>query len=60
MLRRYVPDALPLVRKADWHCSECDSDYHGEHYCLTCRTGDYSRAHSSAADQTAEVTECAY
>jgi hypothetical protein len=21
MLRRYVPDVLPLVRKADWHCS---------------------------------------
>jgi hypothetical protein len=20
----------------------CDSDYHGERYCLTCRTGDHS------------------
>ena len=35
MLRRYVPDILPLVRKAEWHCSGCDSDYHGERYCLT-------------------------
>jgi len=42
MLRRYVPDVLPLVRKADWHCNGCDSDYHGERYCLTCRTGDHS------------------
>lgn len=42
MLRRYVPDVLPLVRKAEWLCSGCDCDYHGERYCLTCRTGDHS------------------
>ncbi|MGN8010302.1 putative zinc ribbon protein [Enterobacter sp. 22325] len=42
MLCRYVPDVLPVVRKADWHCSECDSDYHGERYCMSCRTGDHS------------------
>lgn len=42
MLRRYVPDVLPVVRKADWHCSGCDSDYHGERYCLSCCTGDQS------------------
>ena len=42
MLRRYVPDVLPLVRKVEWHCSGCDSDYHGERYCLTCRTGAHS------------------
>ena len=38
MLRRYVPDVLPLARKAEWHCSCCNSHYHGERYCLTCRT----------------------
>lgn len=42
ILRRYVPEVLPLVHKADWHCNGCDSDYHGERYCLTCRTGDHS------------------
>ena len=42
MLRRYVPDALPVVRKTDWHCSECDSHYHGERYCMDCNTGEYS------------------
>lgn len=60
MLHRYVPDVLPVVRKAGWHCSECDSDYHGERYCMTCLTGDYSRALSGAADRNREVTVCAY
>lgn len=42
MLRRYVPDAIPIVHKARWLCSSCDSDYHGECYCLNCHTGEYS------------------
>lgn len=42
MLRRYVPDVLPIVRKADWLCSGCDSHYHGERYCMDCSTGEYS------------------
>nr|WP_302824656.1 putative zinc ribbon protein [Hafnia alvei] len=42
MLRRYVPDVLPVVRKTDWHCSGYDRDYHGERYCLDCRTGHHS------------------
>lgn len=42
MLRRYVLDVLPVARKTDWHCSGCDSDYRGERYCLSCRTGDHS------------------
>jgi hypothetical protein len=42
MLRRYVPDVLPVVRRAEWHCSGCDSNFHGERYCLNCRTGDHS------------------
>lgn len=40
MLRRYVPDVLPLVLKTEWHCSVCDNDYYGERYCLVFRTGD--------------------
>lgn len=42
MLRRYVSDMLPIVRKANGSCSGCNSDYHGERYCLNCRTGGYS------------------
>ncbi|CNK41113.1 MULTISPECIES: putative zinc ribbon protein [Enterobacteriaceae] len=41
-LHRYVPDTLPWIRKTDWHCSGCNSDYHGERYCLSCRTGEHS------------------
>ncbi|WP_436799832.1 putative zinc ribbon protein [Scandinavium sp. UTDF21-P1B] len=22
-----------IVRRADWHCSGCDSEYHGERFC---------------------------
>ncbi|HDR2693649.1 putative zinc ribbon protein [Enterobacter pseudoroggenkampii] len=42
MLRHYVPDVLPIVRKAEWHCSACNSHYHGERYYLSCRTGEHS------------------
>lgn len=59
-LQWYVPDARLLVYRAGWHCSGCDSNYHGERYCLTCRTGEFSRALSDAEIRTAEVTACAY
>jgi hypothetical protein len=38
-LRRLVTDVHPIVRQADWYCMECDKHYHGERYCLSCRTG---------------------
>jgi hypothetical protein len=41
-LQRFLPDALPRVSKADWHCSECGTHYYGERYCLTCLTGKFS------------------
>lgn len=42
-LRRLVSDAPPVVRKADWYCMECDKHYNEERYCLSCRTGTYSK-----------------
>ena len=42
LLRRYVHDAQPLVRKTDSHCAACNSDYHGERYCVNCSTGNHS------------------
>ncbi|EJC4647947.1 hypothetical protein MY092_005437 [Salmonella enterica] len=54
-LQRWVPQALPVVRKADWRCTNCNSDYYGERYCLTCHTGEYS----SEINTLAEVTSCA-
>ncbi|MFU2318486.1 putative zinc ribbon protein [Rahnella sp. PCH160] len=41
-LRQFVPDARPLVSKADRYCTRCRSDYHGEKYCTHCQTGIYS------------------
>lgn len=35
-LRRLVPEAKPLVQKADWHCTKCMAHYHGEKYCKPC------------------------
>nr|WP_276591197.1 hypothetical protein [Enterobacter cloacae] len=58
-LKCYVPLACPQVYRDDWHCSGCDSNYHGERYCLSCRTGEYSRARSDAKNRTAEVAACA-
>ncbi|EAP1708031.1 hypothetical protein D6O16_24315 [Salmonella enterica] len=58
-LQSYVPDARPLVFQADWHCNGCDSNYHGERYCLTCRTGEHSHMLDDAEKQTAEVMACA-
>ncbi|EEU9073084.1 hypothetical protein HDI70_003468 [Salmonella enterica] len=54
-LQQWVPEALPVVRKADWYCTNCGSDYYGERYCLTCRTGE----HSTEINTLAEVTSCA-
>lgn len=59
-LKCYVPHARPLVYRDDWHCSGCGSNYHGESYCLSCRTGEYSRVLSDAEIRTAEVTACEY
>lgn len=42
-LRRLVKDTHPVVRKADWQCAGRGRHYHGEHYCLSCRTGTYSK-----------------
>ena len=54
-LQSYVSEARPLVLHADWHCSGCDSEYHGECYCLTCRTGE----HSDVRADTNRVVEVA-
>ncbi|EKR4276255.1 hypothetical protein P8F52_001801 [Salmonella enterica] len=53
-LQRWVPEALPVVRKADWRCTNCGADYYGERYCLNCHTGEYS----TETDSRAEVTSC--
>ncbi len=58
-LRQWGPEALAMVRKADWHCTNCNSDYYGELYCLTCRTGEHSHRLSDAEKRTAEMTACA-
>lgn len=58
-LQSYVPDARPLVHLADWYCSGCDSDYHGERYCLTCRTGEHSYVLADAEKRTTGMTLCA-
>ncbi|HGU1018710.1 TPA: putative zinc ribbon protein, partial [Escherichia coli] len=41
-LQQFVPDTLPVVRKANWHCRQCHHDYHGEQYCTRCQTGSFS------------------
>lgn len=58
-LQQWLPEALALVHKADWHCTNCNYDYYGERYCLTCRTGEHSHRLSDAEKRTAEVTACA-
>ncbi len=57
-LQNYVPDARPLVYKSDWHCRGCGSDYHGERYCLACRTGEYSHESTHPAVRLPEVALC--
>lgn len=54
-LQRWVPQALPVVRKAGWRCANCGSDYYGERYCLNCHTGKYS----AELNVSAEVPVCA-
>lgn len=51
-LQWYVPEACPLVYRSNWHCTGCDSDYHGERYCLTCRTGEYSQQYADLTGST--------
>lgn len=55
MLRIYVPDAMPLVRKADWLCTRCNRQYHGERYCMSCHTGEHS-SHTSQPE--ASLCKC--
>jgi len=43
MLRTCVPEIWPVLYKGDWHCTACGNDYHGECYCLTCKTGSFSK-----------------
>ncbi|HEM6801165.1 TPA: hypothetical protein U2I18_001690 [Citrobacter koseri] len=43
-LQRLLPDATPRVSKADWQCTQCESSYYGERYCLICRTRDFSQS----------------
>ena len=52
-----VPKVRPLVYKANWHCNGCDSDYHGERYCITCRTGEHSDVCADTY-RMAEVATC--
>ncbi|HCD7970639.1 TPA: hypothetical protein ND641_004387 [Citrobacter amalonaticus] len=58
-LKCYVPDVRPLVFRDEWHCCDCDSNYHGERYCLSCRTGGHSYALNDAGIRAAEATACA-
>ncbi|NUL88336.1 hypothetical protein GJ617_25085, partial [Escherichia coli] len=37
-LQQFVPDALPVVRKACWYCRQCRHAYYGEQYCTHCQT----------------------
>lgn len=57
-LQRFVPDACPKVWKADWHCSQCSGDYHGERYCLNCHTGKFSIVATSIASMGEVILEC--
>ncbi|HFN6741132.1 TPA: putative zinc ribbon protein, partial [Escherichia coli O25b:H4-ST131] len=41
-LQQFVPDALPVVRKACWYCRQCRHAYYGERYCTHCQTGRFS------------------
>ncbi|EAU4681814.1 hypothetical protein EAP58_28190, partial [Salmonella enterica] len=59
-LQRWVPQALPVVRKADWHCTNCNSDYYGERYCLTCRTGEHSHRLPDAEKRTVDCIRLFY
>lgn len=58
-LQRVIPSATPVVRRADWHCNGCNSDYHSERYYLICRTGKHSYVLADADNRIAEVALCA-
>lgn len=58
-LRRLVTGVHPVVCHADWHCSGCGSHYHGERYCLHCRTGEHSTRLPGSDTRPSEVTVCA-
>ncbi|MGK2696290.1 putative zinc ribbon protein [Serratia surfactantfaciens] len=58
-LRRLVTDAHLAVCHADWHCSGCRSHYHGERYCLHCKTGEHNTGLSGCDTRPSEVTVCA-
>ncbi|ELU4387854.1 hypothetical protein QON81_004205 [Salmonella enterica] len=51
-LQWWVPQALPVVRKADWNCTNCGADYYGERYCQGCHTGEYSTEINTLAEET--------
>ncbi len=57
-LRRLVSDAHTMVCHADWHCSGCGSHYHGERYCMVCRTGSYSTVQHDDDTRLPEVVSC--
>ncbi|MGX5022257.1 putative zinc ribbon protein [Enterobacter sp. UPMP2060] len=58
-LKCYVPHAGRLVYRDDWYCSGCGSNYHGERYCLSCRTGENSEERTDDVVCVPEVTICA-
>lgn len=58
-LRRFIPDAQSVIRRTDWHCAGCNNDYHGECYCLSCRTGEYSHESTPLDTRLPEVALCA-
>ncbi|WP_213084286.1 putative zinc ribbon protein, partial [Escherichia coli] len=49
-LQQFVPDALPVVRKASWHFRQCHHDYYGERYCPHCQTGGIRIPRTTQAD----------
>lgn len=57
-LQWVIQGVTPVVRRGDWHCTGCHNDYHGERYCLTCRTGEHSHVLADADNRIAEVALC--
>ncbi|WP_438334869.1 putative zinc ribbon protein [Edwardsiella tarda] len=48
-LQHFLSDATLRGTKADWYCTQCATDYHGERYYLNCRTGGFSHPTTMAA-----------
>ncbi|WP_139353729.1 DUF7828 domain-containing protein, partial [Escherichia coli] len=40
-LQQFVPDALPVVRNASWHCRPWHHTYYAHQYCTHCQTGGF-------------------